>query len=166
MKENNFDCPTRLIYAENKAELKAINDYAEEHGVYPFNFISLAETKQVIEMVNGQTNIPLLVISAIIILLALLCLIQSEMLFVKKNMSELLIHMICGARQLDIVIRISAGTLLVIALSVIISSLLFMSAFTSAILSVLGLVTAAFAIIPTVIRLKLKPLISAVKEEK
>lgn len=166
MKENNFDYPTQLIYAEDKAELKAINDYAEELDIYPYNFVSLEGTKKIISILSKQTNIPMLVISAIIILLALLCLIQSEMLFVKKNISELLIHMICGARQLDIVIRISAGTLLVIALSVIVSSLLFMSAFTSAILSVVGLVTAAFAIIPTVIRLKLKPLISAVKEEK
>lgn len=166
MKENDFDYPTQLIYAEEKAELKAINDYAEELDIYPYNFVSLEGTKRIIGTLSKQTNMPMLVISAIIILLALLCLIQSEMLFVKKNMSELLIHMICGARQLDIVIRISAGTLLVIALSVIIASLLFMSALTSAILSVVGLVTAAIAIIPTVIRLKYKPLITAVKEEK
>ena len=166
MKENNFDYPTQLIYTEDKSELKVINDYAEELGIYPFNFVSLDGTKQIINILAEQTNMPMLVISAIIILLALLCLKQSAMLFVKKNMTELLIHMICGARPIDTVIRISAGTLLVIAVSVIISSVLFMSAFTAVILSAVGLITAALAIIPTVIRLRLKPLITAVKEEK
>ena len=44
--------------------------------------------------------------------------IQSTLLYVRKNIRELLIHMICGASQSDILLRISAEVLIINLVSV------------------------------------------------
>ncbi len=166
MKENNLGYPTELICAEDKGDLKKINDYANELGVYPYNYVSLPETKALINAVANQVNLPLLLISLMITLLALLCLIQSMLEFVKKNIVELLIHMMCGAKLSDIILRVGAGTALTAFISAAAASLVFRSASTTAVLFITATAVTVIAVLPVAVRLKLKPLIVAVKEEK
>ncbi len=166
MKENNYGYPTTLIYSENKSDLKKINDYANEIGIYTSNFTSLNEAKTMVNIIGNKVNIPLIVISSIIILLALLCLIQSMLEFVKKNIVELLIHMMCGARLSDIILRVGAGTALTAFISAAAAALIFRSASTTAVLFITAAAVTVIAVLPVAVRLKLKPLIVAVKEEK
>lgn len=166
MKAQNLDYLIDLIYCDDKSDLAAINDYASENGMNAYNFISAEETKQLIDTVSEKADIPLFIISAVIILLAVFAMIQSTLLYVRKNIRELLIHMICGASQSQIMLRIGAEVLIINAVSVIISSLIFMSLRTALVFVLTGIVTTVTAVAPVMVNIKRKPLIMQIKEEK
>lgn len=92
--------------------------------------------------------------------------IQSTLLYVRKNIRELLIHMICGASQSDILLRISAEVLIINLVGVVVSSLIFMSLRTTLVFMLTGIATAVIAILPVMVSIKRKPLIMQIKEEK
>ena len=166
MKAQGIDYPTSLIYADDKSDLAAINDYAAENGMNTYNFISADETRQLIDLVSTKADISLIVISSIIIILAVFSMIQSTLLYVRKNIRELLIHMICGASQSDILLRISAEVLIINLVGVVVSSLIFMSLRTTLVFMLTGIATAVIAILPVMVSIKRKPLIMQIKEEK
>lgn len=166
MKAQGIDYPTSLIYADDKSDLAAINDYAAENGMNTYNFISADETRQLIDLVSAKADISLIVISSIIIILAVFSMIQSTLLYVRKNIRELLIHMICGASQSDILLRISAEVLIINLVGVVVSSLIFMSLRTTLVFMLTGIATAVIAILPVMVSIKRKPLIMQIKEEK
>lgn len=166
MKAQGIDYPTSLIYADDKSDLAAINDYAAENGMNTYNFISADETRQLIDLVSTKADISLIVISSIIIILAVFSMIQSTLLYVRKNIRELLIHMICGASQSDILLRISAEVLIINLVGVVVSSLIFMSLRTTLVFMLTGIATAVIAILPVMVSIKRKPLILQIKEEK
>lgn len=166
MKAQGIDYPTSLIYADDKSDLAAINDYAAENGMNTYNFISADETRQLIDLVSTKADISLIVISSIIIILAVFSMIQSTLLYVRKNIRELLIHMICGASQSDILLRISAEVLIINLVSVVVSSLIFMSLRTTLVFMLTGIATAVIAVVPVTVSIKRKPLIMQIKEEK
>ena len=166
MKAQGIDYPTSLIYADDKSDLAAINDYAAENGMNTYNFISADETRQLIDLVSAKADISLIVISSIIIILAVFSMIQSTLLYVRKNIRELLIHMICGASQSDILLRISAEVLIINLVGVVGSSLIFMSLRTTLVFMLTGIATAVIAILPVMVSIKRKPLIMQIKEEK
>lgn len=166
MKAQGIDYPTSLIYADDKSDLAAINDYAAENGMNTYNFISADETRQLIDLVSTKADISLIVISSIIIILAVFSMIQSTLLYVRKNIRELLIHMICGASQSDILLRISAEVLIINLVGVVVSSLIFMSLQTTLVFMLTGIATAVIAILPVMVSIKRKPLIMQIKEEK
>ena len=166
MKAQGIDYPTSLIYADDKSDLAAINDYAAENGMNTYNFISADETRQLIDLVSAKADISLIVISSIIIILAVFSMIQSTLLYVRKNIRELLIHMICGASQSDILLRISAEVLIINLVSVVVSSLIFMSLRTTLVFMLTGIATAVIAVVPVMVSIKRKPLIMQIKEEK
>ncbi len=89
MKAQGIDYPTSLIYADDKSDLAAINDYAAENGMNTYNFISADETRQLIDLVSAKADISLIVISSIIIILAVFSMIQSTLLYVRKNIVDL-----------------------------------------------------------------------------
>ena len=166
MKAQGIDYPTSLIYADDKSDLAAINDYAAENGMNTYNFISADETRQLIDLVSAKADISLIVISSIIIILAVFSMIQSTLLYVRKNIRELLIHMICGASQSDILLRISAEVLIINLVGVVVSSLIFMSLRTTLVFMLTGIATAVIAVAPVMVSIKRKPLIMQIKEEK
>lgn len=166
MKAQGIDYPTSLIYADDKSDLAAINDYAAENGMNTYNFISADETRKLIDLVSTKANISLIVISSIIIILAVFSMIQSTLLYVRKNIRELLIHMICGASQSDILLRISAEVLIINLVGVVVSSLIFMSLRTTLVFMLTGIATAVIAVVPVMVSIKRKPLIMQIKEEK
>lgn len=166
MKAQGIDYPTSLIYADDKSDLAAINDYAAENGMNTYNFISADETRQLIDLVFAKADISLIVISSIIIILAVFSMIQSTLLYVRKNIRELLIHMICGASQSDILLRISAEVLIINLVGVVVSSLIFMSLRTTLVFMLTGIATAVIAVAPVMVSIKRKPLIMQIKEEK
>lgn len=166
MKAQGIDYPTSLIYADDKSDLAAINDYAAENGMNTYNFISADETRQLIDLVSAKADISLIVISSIIIILAVFSMIQSTLLYVRKNIRELLIHMICGASQSDILLRISAEVLIINLVGVVVSSLIFMSLRTTLVFMLTGIATAVIAVVPVMVSIKRKPLIMQIKEEK
>lgn len=166
MKSQGIDYPTSLIYADDKSDLAAINDYAAENGMNTYNFISADETRQLIDLVSAKADISLIVISSIIIILAVFSMIQSTLLYVRKNIRELLIHMICGASQSDILLRISAEVLIINLVGVVVSSLIFMSLRTTLVFMLTGIATAVIAVVPVMVSIKRKPLIMQIKEEK
>lgn len=166
MKAQGIDYPTSLIYADDKSDLAAINDYAAENGMNTYNFISADETRQLIDLVSTKADISLIVISSIIIILAVFSMIQSTLLYVRKNIRELLIHMICGASQSDILLRISAEVLIINLVGVVVSSLIFMSLRTTLVFMLTGIATAVIAVVPVMVSIKRKPLIMQIKEEK
>lgn len=84
----------------------------------------------------------------------------------QKNIRELLIHMICGASQSDILLRISAEVLIINLVGVVVSSLIFMSLRTTLVFMLTGIATAVIAILPVMVSIKRKPLIMQIKEEK
>ncbi len=166
MKENGFDYPTTLIYTEDKAELRKINEYAEKLGMYPYLFASYAETKAIIDGTINQVNIPMFIVSFIISVMALLCLIQAMLEFVRNNAEELLIHMMCGATLSDIILRVGAGTVLTAFISAVTAMIIFRTAGAALLISLAAVIAMIFSLVPIAARLKLKPLIAAVKEEK
>ena len=166
MKAQGIDYPTSLIYADDKSDLAAINDYAAENGMNTYNFISADETRQLIDLVSTKADISLIVISSIIIILAVFSMIQSTLLYVRKNIRELLIHMICGASQSDILLRISAEVLIINLVGVVVSSLIFMSLRTTLVFMLTGIATAVIAVVPVMVSIKRKPLIMQIKEDK
>ena len=166
MKAQGVDYPTSLIYADDKSNLAAINDYAAENGMNAYNFISADETRQLIDLVSAKADISLIVISSIIIILAVFSMIQSTLLYVRKNIRELLIHMICGAAQSDILLRISAEVLIINLVGIVVSSLIFMSLQATLVFVLTGIATAVIAVLPVMVSIKRKPLIMQIKEEK
>lgn len=166
MKQNHYEYPCSLIYAENKAELMAINEYAEKIGMYPFNFISLGGTKQMINNMSTQTTAPLIIISFIIVTLAIFCLIQSAMLFIRRNLTELLIHRICGAGLSSILLRVSAGSFIVIFTSGVIASLLFRTVIAVTGIAVTGIAVLLITIIPFAVKLRNLSILSSIREGK
>lgn len=138
----------------------------QKNGMNTYNFISADETKQLIDLVSTKADISLIVISSIIIILAVFSMIQSTLLYVRKNIRELLIHMICGASQSDILLRISAEVLIINLVGVVVSSLIFMSLRTTLVFMLTGIATAVIAILPVMVSIKRKPLIMQIKEEK
>ena len=166
LKENGVSYPTDLIYSENKSELDAINQKAEELGLYAYNFLSADEAEQILINTTSTLNIPLVLITLLITAMSLLCLVQSMLEFVRKNIVELLIHMICGAKLSNIILRVGAGTVLTAFISAAAASLAFRSASTAAVLFITAAAVTVIAVLPIAISLKLKPPIVAVKEEK
>ena len=56
MKAQGIDYPTSLIYADDKSDLAAINDYAAENGMNTYNFISADETRQLIDLGSAKAE--------------------------------------------------------------------------------------------------------------
>lgn len=166
MIQNHYEYPSSLIYSDDKAQLKAINDYAEKLGIYPFNFISLSGTKQIINNMSTQTTAPLIIISFIIITLAIFCLIQSAMLFIRRNLTELLIHRICGAKLSNILLRVSAGSFIVIFTSGVVASLIFRTVIAATGIAITGVAVLLITIIPFAVKLKRLSILSSIREGK
>ncbi len=166
MRQNHYEYPSSLIYSDNKAQLKAINDYAEKLGMYPFNFISLSGTKQMINNMSTQTTVPLTIISFIIIALAIFCLIQSAMLFIRRNLTELLIHRICGAGLSSILLRVSAGSFIVIFTSGVVASLIFRTVIAATGITITGVAVLLITIIPFAVKLRNLSILSSIREGK
>ena len=86
--------------------------------------------------------------------------------YVRKNISELLIHVICGATINDIILRVGAGAFFAVFLSgAIMAAILHTLTATIAII-ITGIIAVIVSLIPVVTTLKKKSLIIAVKEEK
>lgn len=166
LRENYIDYPSQLIFANDKSELSAINSKAAELNKYGYNFISLSELAKLYSDKSLSNSLLMIITGAIILTLCLFCLIETMLTYVRKNMSELLIHVICGATVNDIIIRIGAGTFIAVMLSGIIMAVILHTLTALIAIFVTGLISVIISLVPVIIALKKRPLIIAVKEEK
>ena len=166
LKENGIDYPTQLIFAENKNALSAINEKAAELGIYGYNFISINDMIKQRSDTFLQNSMIMIIIGAIILVLCLLSLIETMLTYVRKNISELLIHVICGATINDIILRVGAGAFFVVFLSGMIMALILHTLTATIAIIITGIISVIISLIPVVTTLKKKSLIIAVKEEK
>lgn len=166
LKENGIDYPTQLIFAENKSALSAINEKAAELGIYGYNFISINDMIKQRSDTFLQNSIVMIIIGAIILVLCLLSLIETMLTYVRKNISELLIHVICGATINDIILRVGAGAFFVVFLSGMIMAVILHALTATIAIIITGIISVIISLIPVVATLKKKSLIIAVKEEK
>lgn len=166
LKENGIDYPTLLIFAENKNALSAINEKAAELGIYGYNFISINDMIKQHSDTFLQNSIVMIIIGAIILVLCLLSLIETMLTYVRKNISELLIHVICGATINDIILRVGAGAFIVVFLSGAIMAVILHTLTATIAIIITGIISVIISLIPVVTTLKKKSLIIAVKEEK
>lgn len=166
LKENGIDYPTQLIFAENKNALSAINEKAAELGIYGYNFISINDMIKQRSDTFLQNSIVMIIIGAIILVLCLLSLIETMLTYVRKNISELLIHVICGATINDIILRVGAGAFFAVFLSGVIMAVILHTLTATIAIIITGTVAVIISLIPVVTTLKKKSLIIAVKEEK
>ena len=166
LKENGIDYPTQLIFAENKNTLSAINEKAAELGIYGYNFISINDMIKQRSDTFLQNSMIMIIIGAIILVLCLLSLIETMLTYVRKNISELLIHVICGATINDIILRVGAGAFFVVFLSGMIMAVILHTLTATIAIIITGIISVIISLIPVVTTLKKKSLIIAVKEEK
>lgn len=166
LKENGIDYPTQLIFAENKNALSAINEKAAELGIYGYNFISINDMIKQRSDTFLQNSMIMILIGAIILVLCLLSLIETMLTYVRKNISELLIHVICGATINDIILRVGAGAFFVVFLSGMIMAVILHTLTATIAIIITGIISVIISLIPVVTTLKKKSLIIAVKEEK
>lgn len=166
LKENGIDYPTQLIFAENKNALSAINEKAAELGIYGYNFISINDMIKQRSDTFLQNSMIMIIIGAIILVLCLLSLIETLLTYVRKNISELLIHVICGATINDIILRVGAGAFFVVFLSGMIMAVILHTLTATIAIIITGIISVIISLIPVVTTLKKKSLIIAVKEEK
>lgn len=166
LKENGIDYPTQLIFAENKNALSAINEKAAELGIYGYNFISINDMIKQRSDTFLQNSMIMIIIGAIILVLCLLSLIETMLTYVRKNISELLIHVICGATINDIILRVGAGAFFVVFLSGMIMAVILHTLTATIAIIITGIISVIISLIPVVTTLKKKSLIIAVKEEK
>lgn len=166
LKENGIDYPAQLIFAENKNALSAINEKAAELGIYGYNFISINDMIKQRSDTFLQNSIVMIIIGAIILVLCLLSLIETMLTYVRKNISELLIHVICGATINDIILRVGAGAFFVVFLSGMIMAVILHTLTATIAIIITGIISVIISLIPVVTTLKKKSLIIAVKEEK
>lgn len=166
LKENGIDYPTQLIFAENKNALSAINEKAAELGIYGYNFISINDMIKQHSDTFLQNSMVMIIIGAIILVLCLLSLIETMLTYVRKNISELLIHVICGATINDIILRVGAGAFFVVFLSGMIMAVILHTLTATITIIITGIISVIISLIPVVTTLKKKSLIIAVKEEK
>lgn len=166
LKENGIDYPTQLIFAENKNALSAINEKAAELGIYGYNFISINDMIKQRSDTFLQNSMIMIIIGAIILVLCLLSLIETMLTYVRKNISELLIHVICGATINDIILRVGAGAFFVVFLSGMIMAVILHTLTATIAIIITGIISVFISLIPVVTTLKKKSLIIAVKEEK
>lgn len=166
LKENGIDYPTQLIFAENKNALSAINEKAAELGIYGYNFISINDMIKQRSDTFLQNSMIMIIIGAIILVLCLLSLIETMLTYVRKNISELLIHVICGATINDIILRVGAGAFFVVFLSGMIMAVILHTLTATIAIIITGIIFVIISLIPVVTTLKKKSLIIAVKEEK
>lgn len=166
LKENGIDYTTQLIFAENKNALSAINEKAAELGIYGYNFISINDMIKQRSDTFLQNSIVMIIIGAIILVLCLLSLIETMLTYVRKNISELLIHVICGATINDIILRVGAGAFFAVFLSGVIMAVILHTLTANIAIIITGTVAVIISLIPVVTTLKKKSLIIAVKEEK
>lgn len=166
LKENGIDYPTQLIFAENKSALSAINEKAAELGIYGYNFISINDMIKQHSDTFLQNSIVMIIIGAIILVLCLLSLIETMLTYVRKNISELLIHVICGATINDIILRVGAGAFIAVFLSGAIMAVILHTLTATIAIIITGIISVIISLIPVVTTLKKKSLIIAVKEEK
>ena len=166
LKENGIDYPTQLIFAENKNALSAINEKAAELGIYGYNFISINDMIKQRSDTLLQNSMIMIIIGAIILVLCLLSLIETMLTYVRKNISELLIHVICGATINDIILRVGAGAFFVVFLSGMIMAVILHTLTATIAIIITGIISVIISLIPVVTTLKKKSLIIAVKEEK
>lgn len=166
LKENGIDYPTQLIFAENKNALSAINEKAAELGIYGYNFISINDVIKQRSDTFLQNSMIMIIIGAIILVLCLLSLIETMLTYVRKNISELLIHVICGATINDIILRVGAGAFFVVFLSGMIMAVILHTLTATIAIIITGIISVIISLIPVVTTLKKKSLIIAVKEEK
>lgn len=166
LKENGIDYPTQLIFAENKNALSAINEKAAELGIYGYNFISINDVIKQRSDTFLQNSMIMIIIGAIILVLCLLSLIETMLTYVRKNISELLIHVICGATINDIILRVGAGAFFVVFLSGMITAVILHTLTATIAIIITGIISVIISLIPVVTTLKKKSLIIAVKEEK
>lgn len=166
LKENGIDYPTQLIFAENKNALSAINEKAAELGIYGYNFISINDMIKQRSDTFLQNSMIMIIIGAIILVLCLLSLIETMLTYVRKNISELLIHVICGATINDIILRVGAGAFFVVFLSGMIMAVILHALTATIAIIITGIISVIISLIPVVTTLKKKSLIIAVKEEK
>lgn len=113
-----------------------------------------------------QNSMIMIIIGAIILVLCLLSLIETMLTYVRKNMSELLIHVICGATINDIILRVGAGAFFVVFLSGMIMAVILHTLTATIAIIITGIISVIISLIPVVTTLKKKSLIIAVKEEK
>lgn len=166
LKENGIDYPTQLIFAENKNALSAINEKAAELGIYGYNFISINDMIKQRSDTFLQNSMIMIIIGVIILVLCLLSLIETMLTYVRKNISELLIHVICGATINDIILRVGAGAFFVVFLSGMIMAVILHTLTATIAIIITGIISVIISLIPVVTTLKKKSLIIAVKEEK
>ena len=166
LKENGIDYPTQLIFAENKNALSAINEKAAELGIYGYNFVSLNDMIKQRSDTFLQNSMVMIIIGAIILVLCLLSLIETMLTYVRKNISELLIHVICGATINDIILRVGAGAFFAVFLSGVIMAVIMHTLTATIAIIITGMIAIIVSLIPVVTTLKKKSLIIAVKEEK
>ncbi len=166
LKENGIDYPTQLIFAENKNALSAINEKAAELGIYGYNFISINDMIKQRSDTFLQNSAIMIIIGAIILVLCLLSLIETMLTYVRKNISELLIHVICGATINDIILRVGAGAFFAAFLSGVIMAVILHTLTATIAIIITGMIAIIVSLIPVVTTLKKKSLIIAVKEEK
>lgn len=166
LKENGIDYPTQLIFAENKNALSAINEKAAELGIYGYNFISIKDMIKQRSDTFLQNSMIMIIIGVIILVLCLLSLIETMLTYVRKNISELLIHVICGATINDIILRVGAGAFFVVFLSGMIMAVILHTLTATIAIIITGIISVIISLIPVVTTLKKKSLIIAVKEEK
>lgn len=166
LKENGIDYPTQLIFAENKNALSAINEKAAELGIYGYNFISINDMIKQRSDTFLQNSMIMIIIGAIILVLCLLSLIETMLTYVRKNISELLIHVICGATINDIILRVGVGAFFVVFLSGMIMAVILHTLTATIAIIITGIISVIISLIPVVTTLKKKSLIIAVKEEK
>lgn len=166
LKENGIDYPTQLIFAENKNALSAINEKAAELGIYGYNFISINDMIKQRSDTFLQNSMIMIIIWTIILVLCLLSLIETMLTYVRKNISELLIHVICGATINDIILRVGAGAFFVVFLSGMIMAVILHTLTATIAIIITGIISVIISLIPVVTTLKKKSLIIAVKEEK
>lgn len=166
LKENGIDYPTQLIFAENKNALSAINEKAAELGIYGYNFISINDMIKQRSDTFLQNSMIMIIIGVIILVLCLLSLIETMLTYVRKNISELLIHVICGTTINDIILRVGAGAFFVVFLSGMIMAVILHTLTATIAIIITGIISVIISLIPVVTTLKKKSLIIAVKEEK
>lgn len=166
LKENGIDYPTQLIFAENKSALSAINEKAAELGIYGYNFISINDMIKQRSDTFLQNSAIMIIIGVIILVLCLLSLIETMLTYVRKNISELLIHVICGATINDIILRVGAGAFFAVFLSGMIMAVILHTLTATIAIIITGMIAIIVSLIPVVTTLKKKSLIIAVKEEK
>ena len=156
----------RLVSGSEESFAALMNQKAAELGIYGYNFISINDMIKQRSDTFLQNSMIMIIIGAIILVLCLLSLIETMLTYVRKNISELLIHVICGATINDIILRVGAGAFFAVFLSGVIMAVILHTLTATIAIIITGMIAIIVSLIPVVTTLKKKSLIIAVKEEK